>query len=322
MWKKIAKEYLTFTKKERRAILVLLIVFGIILVNPYLFSDTSEVSLSDNRELVDQLKQLIPDSQEPARRPGTNRRNIYFAEEVVPGSEFFYFDPNTISEDQWMRLGVNARAAATIRKYISRGGRFRKPEDLKKIYTLNTGVAEKLIPWIVITNPEGRKDSEIVYSSTQNFFSGAEDSEQPANRRQPKNYFEIEINAVDTATLKRLPGIGSARARAMVRYRTSLGGFISIDQVSEVYNLPDSLFGKLRPYLKLDTGTVRKINLNTAKYAELAAHPYIKRAAAEAILAYRKSHGLFTAVADLKQLHYFDDALLQKLIPYFTTDRE
>ena len=49
----------------------------------------------------------------------------------------FYFDPNTISSEDWRRLGVRDKTITTIQKYLSKGGRFKKPEDIAKIWGLS-----------------------------------------------------------------------------------------------------------------------------------------------------------------------------------------
>ena len=48
----------------------------------------------------------------------------------------------------------------------------------------------------------------------------------------------VDANAADTATLKRIPGIGSSLARSIVRYREKLGGFVHVQQIEEVNGVP------------------------------------------------------------------------------------
>ena len=48
----------------------------------------------------------------------------------------FYFDPNTLSKDGWQKLGIRDKTIKTIQNYLSKGGHFRKPEDLQRVYGL------------------------------------------------------------------------------------------------------------------------------------------------------------------------------------------
>ena len=64
--------------------------------------------------------------------------------------ELFYFDPNTISESGWKKLGLRDKTIQTIEKYLNKGGHFYKPEDLQKIYGLHKDEYERLGPYVKI----------------------------------------------------------------------------------------------------------------------------------------------------------------------------
>jgi len=88
--------------------------------------------------------------------------------------------------------------------------------------------------------------------------------------------------------------------------------------VGETYGLPDSSFQKIRQYLKLETVSVRKININNATLDELKAHPYIRYNVANPIIAYRNEHGSFTRIDDLKKIMAVTDEVYNKISPYLT----
>ena len=73
---------------------------------------------------------------------------------------------------------------------------------------------------------------------------------------------------------------------------------------------------KIKPHLKLDISEVKKININTASVEDLKSHPYIRYNIANAIIAYRKEHGSFSAIADLKKIKIISDEVYQKIAPY------
>ena len=71
----------------------------------------------------------------------------------------------------------------------------------------------------------------------------------------------VELNAADTAILKSLPGIGSAYASRIIKYRDLLGGFYSPKQLLEVYNFPEETFENISEYLSADTLKLEKLRL-------------------------------------------------------------
>ncbi|MFM1808517.1 MAG: hypothetical protein RLZZ242_1242, partial [Bacteroidota bacterium] len=74
---------------------------------------------------------------------------------------------------------------------------------------------------------------------------------------------------------KRIYGIGSVLARRIVKYRSALGHFVAMEQLQEVYHLPDSVYFKLKMRFSLDTIALKKIAINKASAQELAALPYL-----------------------------------------------
>lgn len=126
----------------------------------------------------------------------------------------------------------------------------------------------------------------------------------------------IEINKADTAAFIALPGIGSKLAARIVLFRNRLGGFVSVEQIREVYGLHDSVFSMIRPRLICDSSFVRKIDINQCAVDELKAHPYIRWNNANALIAYRKQHGGFKSPTDLAKLVNVDQAFIEKISPY------
>ena len=130
----------------------------------------------------------------------------------------------------------------------------------------------------------------------------------------------MEINTADTTAFIALPGIGSKLAGRIVHFREKLGGFYSIAQLGETFGLADSVFQKIKPRLKLQSLTLRRININTATAEELKVHPYLKWNIINALLAYRKEHGPFRKKEELKQVMAVTDEMYQRIAPYLVTE--
>jgi DNA uptake protein ComE-like DNA-binding protein len=111
-------------------------------------------------------------------------------------------------------------------------------------------------------------------------------------------------------------GIGRGYAKGIVRFRNSTGGFVSVDQLSEIYGMRPENFEKIKPFCKVDLSLVRKIDINRATVEKLNAHPYINFYQAKAIYELRRKKGKLNSISDLKILTEFTSAEVEKIKPY------
>ena len=219
-----------------------------------------------------------------------------FAEKKFSTQSFktFDFDPNTATEDDFTRLGVPKWTIKSILNYRSKGGKFRRKEDFQKIYNLSEEDYARLEPFIAIPPPVAYAQP-VGYPATTGFAS-----KKPASRL-------VDINRAEVEAWMTLPGIGEKRARQLVNYREKLGGFLSVDQVAQMYNLPDSVFQSIRPLLTLESREIRKIDLNSVSAADLASHPYFSKKQADLIVNYRLQHGPYRSVDEIDRIIAFTD---------------
>ncbi len=311
MQKQKVSEWFTVSKKQRNGMLVMLAIIVMSILAQSLLSLFIKPARYDHSEFekeIAALKIQRPDSAYTFKRKFDDREDTYqpynqpyekrYNDQQPWKGELFYFDPNTIEEAGWQRLGVRDKTISTIKNFLSKGGKFYKAEDIKKIWGLNEELAGKLIPYIRIEKKE--------YAA----------AEKPVYEKKTYAPAIIDINTADTAALIALPGIGSKLAQRIVSFRDKLGGFHTVDQVGETFGLPDSTFQKLKPRLRLDNNTLRQVNINTATFDELKAHPYIKYTIGNAIFQYRVQHGNFSSMKDLKKIMLVTDEVYNKLLPY------
>ncbi len=310
-WKEALKEYLTFSAKERTAAIILLLLLAVVFLVPPIYHRFNPVPLPQiDSSFTSAAVDTTPGgaSSNFDKRTGFHQFTRFERERSPPttslSGERFPFDPNTASENDWKRLGLRDRTIATILNFRSKGGKFRQPGDLKKIYGLPEALAASLEPYVVIPPVTG---------SPRN----------PAALRQPvavARVREIDINTADSAAWEALPGIGPKLAARVLLFREKLGGFYRVDQVGETFGLADSVFQRIRPLLRLTNTTVQRIAINTASLEVLKVHPYIRYALARAIVLYRTEHGLFREPGDLLKMAAATPEWVEKIGPYLSFD--
>jgi competence protein ComEA len=258
------KAWFGYTRRERRASFILLIIVIVILVIriavPVRNIEIEELTsgISENKATDS------PESQIPAR--------------------LFLFDPNSASYDTLIKLGFDEREAKTLISYRTKGGRFRTPSDIKKVYGIKSGKAETLIPFVEVKRDTLRKSPG-------------------SYREKPKKL--IDLNSCDTSVLTTLPGIGPVLSARIIKFRNLLGGFVSAEQLKEVYGLKTETFERIKDRVSADSSAIVRIKINSADYKELSRLVYLSKYEVTAILKYRQLKGRF---------NYIDDLVMNKLI--------
>lgn len=221
----------------------------------------------------------------------------------------FRFDPNRLDKAGWIKLGLKEKQVQVILNYREKGGRFYKKEDLAKIYSISPATFKQLENYIEIAPTTVKNQVQSIEKNSAGWFTN-----NAENKLKP---LEVDINNADTTAFIALRGIGSTFAKRIVKYRESLGGFVSVDQIKEIYGLPVETFEAILPFLKISSHhAVSKLTINELDVKSLSKHPYISFKQSTAIVNYRNQHGHFRNLEDLKKVILLDDDFLRKLAPY------
>ena len=301
---KIFNSLFGFSKKERTGIYLLILISSGIWILPLFFAkneidlkelNITPIQLEKNRLILS--KQRNTDSI--IQFDGNNIPKI----KTVKGTDqtpLFTFNPNKIGKDAWLKLGLREKTAETILNYIAKGGRFEKKEDLGKIYGLSGELLKRIMPYSVFQHHDS--------ISKRTNYTHKEIITKP----------KIDLNRADSAALVGLPGIGHKLAFRIIQYRERLGGFITVNQLTEVYGISDSLLINISELIFLESDKApKKININAIVYDDLIKHPYVTYAMAKIILAYRRSHGKINGTDELLNIAGIDKNKIEKLIAYF-----
>ncbi|MCG3167376.1 MAG: hypothetical protein POELPBGB_03166 [Bacteroidia bacterium] len=304
------RHYFLFNRMQRNGTIftIALILFFIIFTFVYRFynyqtpDDTGLLQKHVNEFLASAEKKQEHDSAE-----------VFIADEIATPSQtassLFVFNPNTATEEDFVKLGLTKKQATGILNYRNKGGRFRKKEDFAKMYTVSKQEYERLKAFIVI--PEEKK--EDLFTSDKKFVF--EKKEYPA-----KQTVLIELNTADSLELIKVKGIGPYIAMKIIEYRTKLGGFFSKEQLREVYKVDSIRYAEIEPFLTVDPFEVKKLNVNTASIDELKIHPYIRFNIANSLVSIRQQHGRFTSIEGIRKSHLVTEDVFRKIAPYLTIE--
>lgn len=289
-----------YRKADRRAVIALLVVCIAGVVGLYLSGGDSGGTGADSADSAAAVR--------PARPGAAHRKSgaggYYYAGEHR--AELFPFDPNTADSTALLRLGLQPWQVRSIYKYRAKGGVYRRAADFARLYGLTAGQYRRLEPYIRIA-PEFRPASLL-----------PEARHVAAERdtlRYPVKIWEgeqIALNTADTAQLKRVPGIGSGRARAIVAYGKRLGGYVSVSQLDEIEGIP----GDAKRFFVISGPQTVRLNVNKLTVAQLSRHPYITFHQARAIVDYRRTHGPISSLHDLSLHRDFTPEAIARLEPY------
>lgn len=231
------------------------------------------------------------------------------------------FDPNSLTAEGWEARGVPHFVAARMVKYAAAAGGFKAKAQIKKMYGLADSVYQRLAPFMQLPDEAPKRDYASNRPGPDGKFPPFASGEATPGRfpRKPRNLQPFDLNRADTTQLMQIRGIGSGRAKWVVKYRNQLGGYLREDQLDEIFVLRDApdLRDSLRKYTFVAPGFVpQSLNVNTASFDELYLHPYIGKPRARLIVAYRQQHGPFRSAEELKKVPVLKPEDVEKMRPY------
>ena len=245
--------------------------------------------------------------QEVRKKPYVPKKQVHETKEESP-IQLFSFDPNKADSIELSSLGLPSYVVRNVLKYREKGGRFRTADSFSKIYGLTEKQFNTLKPYIRIAQTDTPKKEKMdtmvaVVIPERKVF------------KYPEGTL-VDVNVADTTELKKIPGIGSGIAKAIVAYRNRLGGFYSLSQLEEI----DYVTPELLKWFKLEGGTIRKLDINRWGLDKLRSHPYLNFYQAKVIIEHRRKRGKIKSLSQLSLYEEFTEKDLIRLSAYVSFD--
>lgn len=328
------KQFLSFKYAELTAFLLLLTILLITYFIPkiyerFFYKEKIITVTNDEKEKIvaysaqyDALKIAEQNQYENRYHNKYNYATTdYYHKSEKPTATLFPFDPNTLSIEGWQQLGLSEKQATVIDNYRKKGGKFRKPEDIRKIFVIKDELKEKLLPYVQIKTTFDTIAKPTFY--TQNNTNPEEKKFDYDAYKKAKEAYQsniIDINTADSAAFEKLKWVGAAMAGRIIKFREEAGGFYAIKQLKDVWGMNDSIYSNIKPHLQLNNKTVRKININKADYETLRRHPYIRGNIAKLAINYRRNNNGFKDITQFARVPEMNEEVYRKLLPYLTLE--
>lgn len=101
------------------------------------------------------------------------------------------------------------------------------------------------------TNKENIKLDNDAYIDKTTVINNTSSNNKTNNTQKKETPSVISINTGTKSDLMTLKGIGEAKAKLIIEYRENNGGFKSIEEIKNIKGIGDSIYSKIKEYIKL-----------------------------------------------------------------------
>jgi DNA uptake protein ComE-like DNA-binding protein len=283
--------------RHQRGVIVLVVLSAVIIFAPRLMISLTKDELAE--ELI-----LTPASKKQHRQRNFQnwKRNKSYDRNWDSKKKSFrkpttFFDPNQLTQAEWMEFGLSEKQAAVVISYAKRG--IHSNQELENI---------KFIPRKVFENIKDFTKYNMPDESTK--------SAKTALNAQRKVL--LDINHSSEQELLEIKGLGPFYVRQILKYQQQLGGFVRKEQLLEVWKMTQEIYVQIQEYITCDTKDIRQISINKASAEELQAHPYLNWNQANSIVKMRNQKGSFKSVMEIKESVIIDQETFEKVRPYLS----
>lgn len=204
-----------------------------------------------------------------------------------------HFMLDTVTAPYLRTIGFSARQADLVIRYRDMIGGYRTFEEFAECYAVDSVMEARLKPYIIF--PE--RDTLAVMQKL-------------------RIQFPIDINSADSLLLCEVSGIGSKSAQHILRYRELLGGYYSVEQISELKVVTNENFQRILPQIWCDSAKIKKININFASPKELEVHPYLTDRMLRRIINHRELKGGWSSIEEMIEDDIFSSEEAERIAPY------
>ena len=280
---KVIRSYFNFTREQRSGIFTL---FGIIILLQiiYLFLNFYTKPKDD----PERQKWLSLQSQVDAMKKDAK----------VESTKMYLFNPNFITDYKGYKLGMSITEIDRLLAFRKENEYVNSAKEFQNVTKVSDSLLKVMAPYFKFPDwVNNRKDrtkfKEYLVYQNEAFA-------------KKEKIVIIDINQATKEDLVKIYGIGAAISVRILKQKELLGGFVSMDQMKEVWGLSPEVIENLNAHFKVLTlPRFKKIEINNASLKELSQFHYFRYALAKEIVTYRSMNGNINNIEDLTKIKGF-----------------
>jgi DNA uptake protein ComE-like DNA-binding protein len=274
---KTIKSYFKFSQGQRLGIFLLFIII-IASQIAYFFTDFSSFS-NDSPE---KEKWLSLQSQIDSMK----QDKLDYVPKIYP------FNPNFITDYKGYKLGMSVPEIDRLLAFRKQNKYVNSPEEFQAVTKVSDSLLNAISPYFKFPDWVKNKKEFKEYKKYSN----------TAFAKKEKVVI-IDINQATQEDLIKIYGIGEAISLRILKFKESLGGFVSMEQMKDVWGLSPEVIENLNSHFKVSAlPNLRKVDINNASIKELSQFPYFNYQQAKQIVTFRSMNGDFKNVDDLTKI--------------------
>ena len=277
-FKKIS-EYFTFSREQRKGIFALLGII-ILLQTLYFFGDFGVL----RKEFPEEQKWLSLQSQ---------MDSIKMEKKELP--KIYLFNPNFITDYKGYKLGMSVPEIDRLLAFRKENKYVNSSKEFQTVTQVSDSLLKAIAPFFKFPDWVNNKKQYKAY----------EKYSDKAFAKKEKIVF-IDINKATKEDLIKIYGIGEAISLRILKQKESIGGFVSMEQMKDVWGLSPEVIENLNKYFEVKVmPDFKKIAINNASLKELSQFSYFRYTLAKEIVTYRSMNGDIKNIEDLTKIKGF-----------------
>ena len=280
---KVIRSYFNFTREQRSGIFTL---FGIIILLQiiYLFLNF----YTKPKDGPERQKWLSLQSQVDAMKKDAK----------VESTKMYLFNPNFITDYKGYKLGMSITEIDRLLAFRKENEYVNSAKEFQNVTKVSDSLLKVMAPYFKFPDWVNNKKDNTKFK------------EYPAYQNEAfakkEKIVIIDINQATKEDLVKIYGIGAAISVRILKQKELLGGFVSMDQMKEVWGLSPEVIENLNAHFKVLTlPRFKKIEINNASLKELSQFHYFRYALAKEIVTYRSMNGNINNIEDLTKIKGF-----------------
>ena len=209
----------------------------------------------------------------------------------VTSQKIFPFNPNFISDFKGYKLGLSVKEIDKLHTFRAANKFVNSAADFQRV----TGVSDSLLHALA---PLFKFPDWVRRRSKGNGFV--------AFTKSKPTLVKKEINLATAEDFIKIYGVGAVIANRILIHRDNLGGFVSLEQLDDIWGLKPEVIREIQNNFVLSkVPSLRLVDINNASQKELMQFFYFKYALAKQILIYRSMNGDIRNIDDLIDIKGF-----------------